>query len=383
MCAIVVGAVSGLTPIDLRADVPALQEVAYFNYGAHGPSPRYVVERAQQFLRTHEYSVPADGDPYTHAFETYESVRETVAAFVGATPDEIALTESTTAGINAIADGIAWEPGDVVVRTDVEHPAGTLPWRRLERMGVEVRTVPTSGGRIDSEAFADAVSDARLACFSAITWTHGTRLPVRELVEIAHDAGALALVDAVQVPGQTHLDVEAWNADAVAAAGHKWLLGVWGGGFLYVDRAVAEELTPRRVGYRSVETPTGSGLTFDRGARRFEVGSATPAPHVALAESIDVIREVGLTTIRDRIDSLTERFVDRLPEDRLVTPTPPDSGLVTVAASDPDATVERLADRDIVVRTLPGVDAVRASIHAVNTASEVDRLAEAMVDARI
>ncbi|MEZ3118008.1 aminotransferase class V-fold PLP-dependent enzyme [Halobaculum sp. MBLA0147] len=366
---------SGLTPMELRADVPALSEEAYFNYGAHGPSPRYVVERAESFLADHEFTVPAASDPYQHAFDTYDEVRERVARFINAAPAEIALTESTTAGINAVADGISWEDGDVVVRTDLEHPAGTLPWRRLERAGVEVRTVPTEGGRINRDAFADAVADAKLACFSAITWTHGTQLPVTELVKITHDAGALALVDAVQVPGQAESDVDVWDADAVAAAGHKWLLGLWGGGFLYVDHAVADELAPRRVGYRSVNDASGSSVSFAPGAERFEVGSANPAPHVALSEAMDTIREVGITTIRDRITALTERFTDAVPDKQLLTPTPAESGLVTIDVPDPQATVERLGGAGITIRSLSDPDAVRASIHAVNTATEVDRLA--------
>ncbi|MDL0121576.1 aminotransferase class V-fold PLP-dependent enzyme [Halobacterium salinarum] len=103
--------------------------------------------------------------------------------------------------------------------------------------------------RVDLDAFAEAVADARLACFSAVTWTHGTQLPVADLVDIAHEAGAFALVDAVQVPGQLPMDVGGWEADAVAAAGHEWLFGLWGGGFLYIDRQAADSLLPTRVGY--------------------------------------------------------------------------------------------------------------------------------------
>ncbi|MDL0120039.1 aminotransferase class V-fold PLP-dependent enzyme [Halobacterium salinarum] len=88
-----------------------------------------------------------------------------------------------------------------------------------------------------------------MACFSAVTWTHGTQLPVADLVDIAHEAGAFALVDAVQVPGQLPMDVGGWEADAVAAAGHEWLFGLWGGGFLYIDRQAADSLLPTRVGY--------------------------------------------------------------------------------------------------------------------------------------
>ncbi|WP_336036730.1 aminotransferase class V-fold PLP-dependent enzyme [Halobacterium yunchengense] len=367
-----------MTPRELRADVPALAEHAYLNFGAHGPSPEYVVEAADRFQRAHEYEAPVDADPYEAAFAEYDRTRERLAAFVGADVDEVALTESTTAGVNAVANAVDWEPGDAIVRTDVEHPAGVLPWQRLRERGVEVRVVETDRGRVDVDAFADAVAGAELACFSAVTWTHGTELPVAELVDVAHDAGALALVDAVQVPGQLPMDVGDWGADAVAAAGHKWLLGLWGSGFLYVDRDVAESLRPATVGYRSVETPTDDPYAFAAGARRFEVGSANPAPHVALREAVDAIDDVGVDRVRDRIRDLASRFTDAVPDDRLLSPAEPESGLVTVDVDDPEATVERLRERGVVVRALPEPSAVRASIHAVNTTEDVDRLTDAL-----
>ncbi|ELZ41707.1 aminotransferase class V [Halorubrum saccharovorum DSM 1137] len=367
----------GMAPRELRADVPALGEAAYFNFGAHGPSPKSVVEAATDFVADHEFG-SATTDPYEHAFGTYETVRERVADFVGADPDEIALTESTTDGITRIAGAIDWEPGDAVVRTDLEHPAGVLPWKRLEREGVEVRVVETEGGRVDREAYAEAVADARLVCFSAITWTHGTRLPVADLVDIADESGAFTLVDAVQSPGQVAMDVSAWGADAVAAAGHKWLLGPWGSGFLYVDREAAAELAPRAVGYRSVEDPDGDAIAFKPGARRFEVGTTTPAAHAGLSEALDAIDAVGLPAIEDRIASLTDRLKDGVPDDRLLSPREYESGLVTVDVDDPEATVERLAERGIVVRSLPHPDGVRASVHAVSTESEIDRLIDAL-----
>lgn len=367
-----------MTPKELRADTPALHEDVYLNFGAHGPSPRFVVEAAREFVQSHEYETSARNDPYDVAFDAYDRARERVADFVGANDDEIALTESTTAGINAIANAIDWHPDDTVVRTDLEHPAGTLPWQRLEQKGVDVRVVETEDGRVDLEAFAEAVEDARLACFSAVTWTHGTRLPVADLVDVAHEAGAFALVDAVQVPGQLPMDVGEWGADAVAAAGHKWLLGLWGGGFLYVDDDVADSLAPSTVGYRSVETPTADPYEFAAGARRFEVGSSNPAPHVALAEAIDAVDEIGVDRLAERIGTLAGQLVDGIPDDQLYSPDPPESGLVTIDVDDPESTVERLAAEGFVVRSLPTPNAIRVSVHAVNTAGEIDRLLDAL-----
>ncbi|TKX59311.1 aminotransferase class V-fold PLP-dependent enzyme [Halorubrum sp. SS7] len=367
----------GMTPRELRADVPALGDAAYFNFGAHGPSPEYVVEAAASFVEDHEYG-SATTDPYEHAFETYERVRERIAAFVGADPEEIALTESTTDGINRVAGAIDWEPGDVVVRTDLEHPAGVLPWRRLEREGVEVRVLETEDGRLDRDEYAAAVADARLVCFSAITWTHGTRLPVADLVEVANDAGAFTLVDAVQSPGQVAMDVGEWGADAVAAAGHKWTLGPWGAGFLYVDRDAAADLAPRAVGYRSVADPTGDEIEFKPAAGRFEIGTTTAAAHVGLVEALDAIDAVGLEAIESRIESLTDRLKAGVPDDRLRSPRAYESGLVTIDVDDPEATVERLGEEDVVVRSLPHPNGIRASVHAVSTETEVDRLLDAL-----
>ncbi|OYR66778.1 aminotransferase class V-fold PLP-dependent enzyme [Halorubrum ezzemoulense] len=367
----------GMTPRELRADVPALGDAAYFNFGAHGPSPEYVVEAAGSFIEEHEYG-SATTDPYSHAFETYDRVRERIAAFVGADPEEVALTESTTDGITRVAGAIDWEPGDVVVRTDLEHPAGVLPWKRLEREGVEVRVLETEAGRVDRDEYAAAVADARLVCFSAITWTHGTRLPVADLVEVANDAGAFTLVDAVQSPGQGAMDVSEWGADAVAAAGHKWTLGPWGAGFLYVDRDAAADLAPHAVGYRGVEDPTGDEIEFKPAAGRFEVGTTTAAAHVGLVEALDAIEAVGLDAIEARIEALTDRLKDGVPEDRLLSPRAFESGLVTIDVDDPEATVERLGERDIVVRSLPHPDGIRVSVHAVSTEAEVDRLLDAL-----
>lgn len=366
-----------MTPRELRADIPALQEGTYLNYGAHGPSPRGVVNAATAFLEDHEYG-SAENDPYEVAFETYERVRERVASFVSADPMEIALTESTTDGINRIANAIQWEAGDVVVRTDLEHPAGVLPWKQLERKGVDVRVVETTNGHVGLDEYAEVVADAKVVCFSAVTWTHGTRLPVRELVEIANDAGAFTLVDAVQTPGQHQMDVSEWGADAVAAAGHKWLLGPWGAGFLYVNRESVNQLVPSTIGYRSVDTPSAPEIEFKQGAPRFEIGSTTPAAHVGLAEAIDAIEAVGVERIESRIETLTDRLKDGFDAEQLLSPRPYESGLVSVRADDPEATVEALAERDIVVRSIPMVDAVRISVHAVSTESEIDATLDAL-----
>lgn len=99
---------TAMMPTELRADIPSLQKGAYLNFGAHGPSPKYVVDAADEFVREHEYEPPIGDHPYETAFRAFDRTRERVASFVGSDPDEIALTESTTVGINAVANAIDW-----------------------------------------------------------------------------------------------------------------------------------------------------------------------------------------------------------------------------------------------------------------------------------
>jgi cysteine desulfurase / selenocysteine lyase len=369
-----------MTPEELRAETPGFddEEAIYLNTGASGPSPRRVVEAASDFLAYHEYDAPRGEGTYAAADRAYAETREAVAGLLGVGEGSVALTQSTTDGINRIAGAVDWEPGDVVVRTDLEHSAGILPWQRLADLhDLEIRVLETESGRIDLEEYEEAVADARLVCFSALTWTHGTRLPVEELVEIAHDAGARVLVDAVQLPGQAAMDVSEWNADAVAAAGHKWLLGPWGAGFLHVASDFLSELEPRSVGYRSVAEPDADAYEFHPGARRLEVGTTNPAPYVGLREAIETMEAIGYGTIESRIEELTDRLKAGLGEERLLSPRECESGLVTFAVDEPEATVERLGNRGVRVRSLP-IGAARASVHAVNTEADVDALLESL-----
>ncbi|WP_254525113.1 aminotransferase class V-fold PLP-dependent enzyme [Natrinema caseinilyticum] len=368
-----------MEPRDLRETMPALESSVYCNWGAGGPSPRRVVEAAESALEYHEYEAPAAEGMYPAAVDVYDDARAAVADLLGCAPSEIALTQSTTDGINRVAGALEWTEDDVVVRTDLEHSAGVLPWQRLEReAGVDVRVLETEAGRLALDDVKAVAAEATLICVSSVTWTHGTRLPIGEIVDIAHDEDALVLVDAVQSPGQGPVDVREWGADFVVAAGHKWLLGPFGAGFLFVRDGVERDLVPAAIGYRSVADEDDGDYRYAAGAQRFEIGTASPAPHAGLTEAIDVLEDVGIDAIQRRVEALTDRLKDGLTDDRLLSPRSYESGLITIDVAEPEQEVDRLADRGIVVRSLPKPDAIRASIHAYNTSEDVDAVLEAL-----
>jgi cysteine desulfurase/selenocysteine lyase len=368
-----------MDPLDLREEIPALDDVTYLNTGAASPAPRTVVETAADEIERQQYVAPAGEGAYPALFGTFEDTRERVAEFLGAEADEIALTQSTADGIGRIATALPWQEGDVVVRTDCEHSAGILPWKRLrDRYGIDVRVLETDAGRIDREQAIEMLSGADLLCLSSITWNYGTQLSITGLTDIAHDAGARVLVDAVQSPGQVDVNMHDWGADFAVGAGHKWLCGPWGAGFLYVADEATAALEPDRVGYRSVTDPNAERYEFAAGAKRLEVGTTSPAPYAGLRAAIDMLESIGIDTIEGRIERLTDRLKANLDDDRLLSPREYESGLVTIAADDPETTVERLAEEDIVIRSLPSPAAVRASVHAFNTEEDIDALCEAL-----
>lgn len=363
-----------MNPEDLRDSIPALESGVYLNTGASGPSPKPVIDATVEAVRRHEYEAPVGDGAYPTAFDVFDETRDAIAAFLGVSPAEIALTHSTADGISRVAASIDWEPGDVIVRTDLEHSAGILPWWNLQREGCEVRVHETDDGRLDLDTLADDIADARLVCLNSITWSHGTRLPVEDVIEIAHESETLVLIDAVQSVGQTDPNIDEWNADFVVGAGHKWLLGPWGAGWLYINDALETELTPAQIGYRSVVESTASSPELKPGAARFEVGTTNIGPYVGLQAAIETIESVGLNTIETRIERLTDRLKDGL-GDRCLSPSDYESGLVAFSVDDPETSVERLKDNDVYIRELPFPDnAVRASIHAYNTAEDVDTL---------
>lgn len=370
-----------MDPQGLRESIPAVEAATYLNTGASGPSPRNVVDAATDALRHHAFRAPADEGPYAHGERVFDEARAAVADHLGTVPGNVALTNSTGDGLARVAAAVDFEPGDVVVRLDHEHAANVLPWARLEReAGVEVRVVETFGGRVDHEAFADAVADARLVAFSSVCWTNGVRLDVPELTAIAQEAGARVVVDAVQSVGQHAVDVTEWGADAVVASGHKWLLGAWGSGFVYVDPGFAEALHPAVLGYFGVEYPPSADYDLKSGAQRFEVGTRSLAPYAALTEAIATVEAVGIDVIEAEIERLTDHLKAAVPVDELHSPPPFESGLVSLRVDDPAATVQRLAANDVHVKTVPGPhgDLVRVSLHAFNTTRDVNQLLAAL-----
>ncbi len=310
--------------------------------------------------------------------------REAAARLVGVGPDDVALTQNTTNGMNLGVAAIDWREGDEALSTTTEHPGCLAPLHNLRRrFGVRVNRVPPP---VTPEKIEAALTPkTRLIALSHVDWTSGEVLPLREISALARERGVLTLVDGAQSVGNIPVDVPATGADMYAFTGHKWVLGPEGMGGFYV-RPGLPVYSPN-VGFLSLPSPADFDASGDyqlrQDARRFEASTTSPAlaaGFAAAAEAVQERGEAGFAAIKRRADLLMG-LLSELPRVTIRSPRPAQSGLVSfeiegVAAKE---AAERLLKEKFVLRFIPDPNSyVRASTHLFNTDEELEALAKAI-----
>jgi selenocysteine lyase/cysteine desulfurase len=350
---------------DLRAQFPVLDRIEYLNAGTTGPVPTAAQEAAAESLRAQLEDGRSGHAFFEECVARIDLLRARVAALMGADAAELALTGSTTDGVNAIVSALDLGPGDEVLTSDQEHPGVLAPLGSLrERRGVTVRVAPF-------DELPAAVGPAtRLVACSHVSWHTGSIVDVAGLAA----TDALVLLDGAQGLGAVPLEMAALGCDFYAASGQKWMCGPNGLGYLYARAEHAARLIPAWPGYASLADATKAlELELQPDARRLSIGF--PAPHQiawALA-ALDVLEGAGWAAVHERAASLAAGLADRLGERAKPRGR---STLVAWRVDDPEAEVERLRGGGFAVRNLPGQGTVRASVGAWSSEAELARLAE-------
>ena len=370
-----------------REDFPALahNDFAYLNSGASGPPPYRVIEamRAADDLVSGPAYLEGVG-LFARQAEANARAREAAARLVNAGPDDVALTQNTTHGMNLGVAAIDWREGERVVSATTEHPGCLMPLHGLaRRRGVEVELVdpPVTPGKIE----ALLTPRTRLLAISHVDWTNGTVLPLEAICSLARERDVLTLVDGAQSVGNIPVDVPATGADMYAFTGHKWVLGPEGMGALYVRPGLP--VHSPNVGYLSLPAPAdfdkSGGYELRPDARRFEASTMSAALAAGFAVAADAVRErgaEGFEEIRRRANALTDLLSER-PRVTLRSPVPARSGLVSFEVDGVAAkvAVERLLEQRFVLRHVPAERPyIRASTHLFNTEDELGALAGAV-----
>lgn len=364
--------------------------MAYFDHAALSPLPLSTCERIREFA-AHACEV---GNIHWLAWlREAEEARAAAAAMIGASPDEIAFAPNTTWGINVVSEGLDWHEGDNVVTLADEFPTNLYPWLHLESRGVECRRVRTDNGAIDyGELAAACDSRTRVVSVSWVGYQTGYRLDLDDVGEIAHAAGALLNVDAIQGLGVFPIDVAQSPIDFLATGGQKWLLGPEGIGFMYVRREHLDKLRPTMVGWNSVAEPfdyTNIDLTFKPAASRFSGGGWNMIGALAMGQSLRLLNAVGAHVISERVLEYTDLACERLASAGAVVVSNRDqrhrggqqrSGIVffELPGRDPIEFRKQCLERDIVLSCRSGK--LRISPHAYNSEDDLQRLLDAIAD---
>jgi selenocysteine lyase/cysteine desulfurase len=363
---------------DLRSEFPVLASRAYLNAGTQGPLPRRAAEAATRELETELRDGRGTAAHFEAIFELVERLRGTVAGLLGCGAGEVALTRSTTDGINVVVGALVLGPGQEVLTSDEEHPGLLAPLAAARaRGGFEVREVPFA--RIAEEV---RESTALVSC-SHVSWVSGRVVEAAALAAAARAVGAPVLLDGAQGLGAVPIDVGELGCDFYAAAGQKWLCGPDGSGYLYVRAERTDELAPTWPSFVSLADPgRARELAYKAGAARFDLGVVARAQAAASLAALDTLAEAGWPAVLERGPALAAELAELLAVRGVRVVARGSSTLVSwEPARDAATEVERLAAAGFVVRDLPGLGLVRASVGAWSSEAELERLADLAADA--
>ena len=350
----------------LRDEFPVLDRIAYLNAGTDGPIPQRAAAAAASSIASQCETGRAGKAHFEALMDTRNTLRRQAARLMGCPDGEVAITHSTTDGMNLVLRGMRLGRGDQVVTSDEEHPGLLAPLAALAaEHGVEVVQAPFAD-------VADAVTPrTKLIAVSHVSWINGQVVDIDALKE----TGVPFLLDGAQGLGAIRVHPDELGCAFYAAAGQKWLCGPDQSGFLYVRSDWIDQLGAPWPGYQSLaDAQRAEELILAEGAKRFDLGF--PAPHDAAwaVAAFEVFESHGWDEIQAHGPSMAHALGEQLRERGIDVAPRGASTLVSWAVDDPDEFVQRASAAGVVIRNLPGRGLVRASVGAWSNDSDLERL---------
>ena len=382
-----------------RAQLPALEASIYLNTGSSGPIP-VVADEAMRQVQDYELRYGRAGaDAYEDLMASIGECRAAVAAVLHTAPESVALTRSTTDGLNAACWSIDWRVGDEAVTTTIEHIGLLAPLAALAGRGVRVRYADVGDGGDDERSLMAIERElgprTRLVGASHVSWLTGAVLPVHRIGDLARAAGAWSVIDGAQSGGAIEVDPASLGVDFYAIPAQKWLLGPEGMGALWASpRAVSDARQPHAAWWTTDATAAHlAGGEHDPGlrpwndARRFDTAGFHHPSVVGFGRSVGwLAMHVGLAWMYERGPRLAAAVADGLMSIPGVTVLTPRSNMATLVAFrvdgwPADAALDALRRRAFAtLRTLPGLNALRASVGWFNSERELERFLDAVAE---
>ncbi|HEX9914500.1 MAG TPA: cysteine desulfurase [Candidatus Bathyarchaeia archaeon] len=303
----------------VRKDFPILEKgVIYLDSAASSLTPEQVVLKEMEYYRNYRANVERGVHRFSQkASEEYEGAHEKVAHFIGAPgPENVAMLRNTTEGINLVANSLDWGKKDKIVTTVIEHHSNFITWLRVgKRYGTKVDVVrPSVEGVFDLGDFEKAINDrTKLVAVTHVSNVLGCIVPIKEICEIAHDHGALMLVDGAQGVPHIRTDVGDSKVDFLAFSGHK-MLGPTGSGGLYIAEAELTSTEPLCIGGGTIADVSIDDYVLTVPPMRFEAGTPAIAQVIGLGEACSYLERVGMANVEAWDLKLANRLINGLAE---------------------------------------------------------------------
>jgi selenocysteine lyase/cysteine desulfurase len=361
----------------LRTEFSLLDRYIYFNACSLGPLP----SSGRAALARYAQDWDEKGTPvwYSDWLPLLARFRERIAELLHAPAGTTAIAPSVSVALTTLATGLPLPKGrNKVLIGELDFPTIGHQW--LSRPDFQVEFVPSRDGMtIPPSAFAERIDDqTALVVTTHLFYTTGYLQDVRAIADAAHARGALCVIDGYQTCGCVPLDVEAMDCDAFVGGCLKWLSGGPGNAFLYVRPELIPKIYPQGTGWFATRDPfsfTLQELVFADDARRLETGTWAVPSHYAGLAGLELILEVGVDNIQERLRDLTDRILARCDEADVRTFTPRERerrcGIVTLECEHPEEVEARLHKEGVIVDSRPG--RVRLSPHWCVTDEELER----------
>ncbi|MEC1680752.1 cysteine desulfurase SufS [Bacillus mojavensis] len=391
---------------DIREQFPILHQqvnghdLVYLDSAATSQKPRAVIETLDKYYNQYNSNVHRGVHTLgTRATDGYEGAREKVRKFINAkSMAEIIFTKGTTTSLNMVALSYAranLKPGDEVVITYMEHHANIIPWQQaVKETGATLKYIPLQeDGTISlDDVRATVTSNTKIVAVSHVSNVLGTVNPIKEMAKIAHDNGAVIVVDGAQSAPHMKIDVQDLDCDFFALSSHK-MCGPTGVGVLYGKRALLENMEPAEFGGEMIDFVGLYESTWKELPWKFEAGTPIIAGAIGLGAAIDFLEEIGLDEISRHEHKLAAYALERFRQLDGVTVYGPEerAGLITFNLDDvhPHDVATVLDAEGIAVRAghhcaqplmkwLDVTATARASFYLYNTEEEIDKLVEAL-----
>jgi selenocysteine lyase/cysteine desulfurase len=361
----------------IRKYFPYLENgIIYFNHASTGSFSSLVTHRLTELLKEKSGS---NIDDYSSFLKVMEETKDLLAKLINCNVDRIAFVDNTSNGINIIAQSIEWKKGDRILLNDVEFPANVYPFLNLKRFGVEIDFVKSLNGIVTAEQIIDSVKpETRLISVSFVQFLSGYKIDLDKIGNYCRANNVIFCVDGIQGIGAVKIDVQKSKIDFLSCGTQKWLLGMQGLAFIYIDENLQRKISPANIGWLSVKDAWNLldyKMDLKTSANVFQGGTLNSFGIYAFNTSLKLFNDFGFKNVENQVLSNTKYFLEKLRGlelNPLLSDCDVDNlaGIITFKPDNPEKVFEELTKRKIICSLREGL--IRFSPHFYNTHQEID-----------